>query len=94
VEAATPAEAIRLAREDAGPIHVLLTDVVMPEMNGRDLARHLLSIHPEMECLFMSGYTANAIAHHGVLDEGVHFLQKPFAIEVLSAKLREVLDRG
>lgn len=63
------------------------------EMNGRDLARKLLLIHPDLKQLFMSGYTANVIAHHGVLDEGVHFIQKPFTLEELSEKIREALDR-
>ncbi len=90
--AATPGQAIRLACEHTGHIDMLMTDVVMPEMNGRDLARNLLSIYPRIKRLFMSGYTANVIAHHGVLDEGVHFIQKPFTMEGLAAKIREVLD--
>jgi two-component system, cell cycle sensor histidine kinase and response regulator CckA len=72
--AGTPGEAIRLAQEHSGRIDLLMTDVVMPEMNGRDLAKNLLSIYPDIRRLFMSGYTANVIAHHGVLDEGVHFI--------------------
>jgi CheY-like chemotaxis protein len=88
----TPGEAIRLAREYPGHIDLLLTDMIMPEMNGRDLAGNLLSIHPDLKCLFMSGYTANLIAHHGVLDQGVHFIQKPFSLKNLAAKLRETLD--
>ena len=90
--AATPGEAIGLAREHAGEIHLLLTDVVMPEMNGRDLASNLLSLYPNIKRLFMSGYTANVIAHHGVLDQGVHFIQKPFTLHALASKLREVLN--
>jgi PAS domain S-box-containing protein len=90
--AAAPGEAIRLAREHQGDIHLLITDVVMPEMNGRDLARNLLSIYPDIKRLFMSGYTANVIAHHGVLDPGVHFIQKPFSSRDLAAKAREALD--
>ena len=90
--ARTPGEAIRLAEEHAGEIHLLMTDVVMPEMNGRDLARTLLSLYPDLKRLFMSGYTANVIAHHGVLDEGVHFIQKPFSMKDLAAKVREVLE--
>jgi two-component system, cell cycle sensor histidine kinase and response regulator CckA len=92
--AATPGEAICLAREHAGKIDLLITDVVMPEMNGRDLANNLLSIYPALKRLFMSGYTANVIAHHGVLDEGVHFIQKPFSKKDLAAKVRETLDAG
>ena len=89
--ARTPGEAIGLAETPAREIHLLMTDVVMPEMNGRDLARRILSIHPKLKCLFMSGYTANVIAHHGVLDEGVHFIQKPFSMEDLAAKVRQAL---
>ncbi|MGV8059698.1 MAG: PAS domain S-box protein [Smithellaceae bacterium] len=91
--ASTPGEAIRLAEDHAGEIHLLLTDVVMPEMNGRDLAKKLLSLYPNIKRLFMSGYTANVIAHHGVLDEGVFFIQKPFSIKSLSTKVREALDQ-
>jgi PAS domain S-box-containing protein len=92
VAAATPGEAIRRAREHQGRIDLLMTDVVMPEMNGRELAENLLSHDPDLKRLFMSGYTANVIAHHGVLDEGVHFIQKPFSMKGLGAKLREALD--
>ena len=90
--ASTPGEAIRLAREHPGEIHLLLTDVVMPEMNGRDLAKNLLSLYPNLKRLFMSGYTADVIAHRGVLDEGVQFIQKPFSVSALTAKIREVLE--
>jgi PAS domain S-box-containing protein len=91
--AGTPGEAIRLAEEHAGAIHLLMTDVVMPEMNGRDLARRLLSLYPNLKRLFMSGYPASVIAPHGVLDDGVHFLQKPFAKRELAAKIREALEQ-
>jgi signal transduction histidine kinase/CheY-like chemotaxis protein len=90
--AATPGEAIRLAREHSGDIHLLMTDVVMPEMNGRELAKNLLSLYPKLKRLFMSGYTADVIAHHGVLDEGVQFIQKPFSGQTIAAKVREVLE--
>jgi PAS domain S-box-containing protein len=90
--ASTPGEAISLAKDHAGEIHLLMTDVVMPEMNGRDLAAKLLSLSPHIKCLFTSGYTANVIAHHGVLDEDVHFIQKPFSLEVLATKVRDALD--
>jgi CheY-like chemotaxis protein len=92
VAAATPGEAIRLAHEYQGRIDLLMTDVVMPEMNGRELAGNLLSYYPYLKRLFMSGYTANVIAHHGVLDQGVHFIQKPFSKKDLGAKLREALE--
>lgn len=90
--AATPGEAIRLAEEHIGEIRLLLTDVVMPEMNGRELAQKLLSLYPGLKSLFMSGYTADIIAHHGVLDEGMYFIQKPFSLDALMAKVRETLD--
>jgi CheY-like chemotaxis protein len=92
LSAGTPGEAIRLAGEHNGEIHLLMTDVVMPEMNGRELARKLLALYPGLKCLFMSGYTADVIAPHGVLDEGVHFIQKPFSLDNLAAKVRETLD--
>ena len=93
ITAATPGEAISKAEEYGGEIHLLLTDVIMPEMNGRDLARHLIELYPNIKRLFMSGYTADVIAHHGVLEDGVNFLQKPFTIQDLAAKVREVLDQ-
>ena len=93
IAARSPGEAIRLADEHAGRIHLLITDVVMPEMNGRTLAKRVLSARPEVKCLFMSGYTADVIAHHGVMDAGVSFLQKPFLTADLATKVRETLDR-
>lgn len=94
IAAQNPGEAVRLADAHASPIDLLMTDVVMPEMNGRDLAQTILSIYPDIKCIFMSGYTADIIAHHGVLDEGVHFIQKPFSTKDLGAKLRTVLGNG
>ena len=88
----TPKEALRLAENYSSVIDLLMTDVVMPEMNGRDLAKKLLALHPYLKCLFMSGYTANVIAHHGVLDKGISFLPKPFSRKDLAAKVRETLD--
>ncbi len=92
--APAPAEAIRCAETYAGEIHLLMTDVVMPEMNGRDLAKHLLSLYPNLKRLFMSGYTADIIAHHGVVEEGVNFLQKPFTKRELAARVREALRKA
>ena len=91
VAAANPAEALQLAREHAGRLDLLLSDVVMPGMNGRDLAMKLIEIRPGIRRLFMSGYTADAIANHGLLEEGVQFIQKPFTPHDLAEKLREVL---
>lgn len=90
----TPEQAIKTAREHGGEIHLLMTDVVMPGMNGRDLAENLLAIYPNIKRLFMSGYTANVIAHHGILDEGVQFIQKPFSKKNLAIKIRKALDQG
>ncbi len=90
--APTPGEALRLAEAHSGDIHLLITDVIMPEMNGRELAKNLLSLYPHLRRLFMSGYTADVIAAHGVLDDGTHFIQKPFTMKTLSEKVREALD--
>jgi len=87
----TPSRAIALAGDHAAEIVLLLTDVVMPEMNGKDLANQLKTLIPQLKCLFMSGYTASVIAGRGVLDEGMHFIQKPFSAEGLAVKVREVL---
>jgi len=92
LKANTPGEAIQLVSSHGGIIHLLMTDVIMPEMNGSDLAKSILPSYPQMKRLFMSGYTADVIAHHGVLDEGVHFIQKPFSLSAMAAKVREVLD--
>lgn len=86
-----PDEAIRMAEEHAGEIQLLLTDVVMPNMNGRDLAERLHSLYPGMKSLFMSGYTADVIAHRGVLGKSVNFLQKPFSLRDLAVKVRQAL---
>ena len=93
LRAESPGRAMELAREHVGTIHLLMTDVIMPEMNGRDLAGNILAIHPGIKRLFMSGYTADVIAHHGVLDEGVHFIQKPFSLPNMAAMVREVLGK-
>jgi len=88
----TPSEANHLIKMHDRKIDLLLTDVIMPEMNGRDLAEQLLINHPGMKCLFMSGYTANIIAHQGMLNQGVSFIQKPFSQRELAAKVRQALD--
>jgi len=90
--AATPSEAIKLAKTHAEKIHLLMTDVVMPEMNGRDLAGEITALYPDIRRLFMSGYTADVIAHQGILDDGVTFIQKPFSMTDMTKKVREVLD--
>jgi CheY-like chemotaxis protein len=90
--ARTPSDAINLAEEHPGDVHLLITDVVLPEMNGRELAEKLSTIRPDLKCLYMSGYTADVIAHRSILDEGVNFIQKPFRSDDLAAKVRQVLD--
>jgi signal transduction histidine kinase len=90
--AGTPGAAIRLAKAYPGEIHLLMTDVVMPEMNGGDLATNLLALQPHLKRLFMSGYTSDVIAHRGVLHEGVQFIEKPFSMKGLAAKVREALE--
>jgi|GEM_PF-546524 len=87
-----PFEALTLVESHTGPIHLLITDVIMPRMNGKELAEHVATLRPEIRRLYMSGYTANAIAHHGVLEEGVRFLQKPFTLRTLAEAVREILD--
>lgn len=86
-----PIQAINIAKDHASAIDLLITDVIMPEMHGRDLARNILSILPAIKCLFMSGYTADVIARDGILDEGMHFIQKPFSRNALAEKVRNVL---
>jgi|GEM_PF-4762617 len=84
-------EALALAAEYQGKIDLLLTDVVMPEMNGKELAQRIEALRPGLKSLYMSGYTANVIAHHGILDKGVRFIAKPFSLRDLAARLRETL---
>ena len=91
--AATPQEGLRLAAERDGAIDLLITDVIMPVLNGRDLALQLQAAQPGLRCLYISGYTSDVIAEQGVIDAGLHFLQKPFTAAALAAKVRAVLDR-
>jgi DNA-binding NtrC family response regulator len=94
LEASCGNDALVLSKERKEPIHMVLTDVVMPGMNGRQLADQLIHLHPKMKVLYMSGYTDNAVFHHGILEEGVNYIQKPFTIGGLMKKMREVLDRS
>ncbi len=93
ITAATPTEAVSLAREHAGEIRLLITDIIMPEMNGRELAERLQTLCPEMKIMFMSGYTANVIAFRGVLDTNVNFIQKPFSIKDLALAVKSALGK-
>nr|WP_320010438.1 response regulator [uncultured Desulfobulbus sp.] len=90
--ASTPGEAIQLTKEYDGKIHLFLTDVVMPEMNGRELIDQLLLIRPDTTYLFMSGYTADVIIHRGVSRKGDNFIQKPFSLTQIAAQIRTLLD--
>lgn len=92
--AATPGEAIKIAKDFPKEIHLLLSDVVMPGMNGPELMKKLMASYPQIRYLYMSGYPTNVIVRHGVLKEGVHFIQKPFSQKTLAGKVREVLDEG
>jgi hypothetical protein len=92
LSAENPAKAIEAAEGYHGAIHLLLTDVVMPQMNGPDLARRVKALRPDVRVLYMSGYTEDAIAHRGVLEEGASLISKPFTQESLTRKLRELLD--
>ncbi|MCX8023158.1 MAG: ATP-binding protein [Syntrophorhabdaceae bacterium] len=89
--AGNPHEAMEIAKNHKGKISLLITDVVMPGMDGRELSKKLMDMFPDMKCLFMSGYTANAIAHHNILEEGLVFIQKPFSMSELSIKVKEAL---
>jgi DNA-binding response OmpR family regulator len=86
-------DALDKVQEFNGPIHLLLTDVVMPNLSGKELSAEIKKRHPETKICFMSGYTDDAIVHHGILDENTNFLQKPFLPTILLKKIREVLDR-
>ncbi|MHB1391061.1 MAG: PAS domain S-box protein [Thermoleophilia bacterium] len=92
LSADSPVVALKLAAEYPGTIHLLVTDVIMPEMNGKDMRDRLVVLRPGIRVLFMSGYTADVIAERGVLEPGVMFLQKPFSVNALAAKVRAVLD--
>jgi CheY-like chemotaxis protein len=94
LEAQDAQEALHLAARFSGTIHLLLTDVVMPGMSGKALAQQLTQTYPKLKILFMSGYTDNAIVHHGVLEPGTAFIHKPFSAAALARKVRRVLDAG
>ncbi len=93
LEASQGSEALRISEQYQGPIHMMLTDVVMPQMSVRMLTENLAKMRPEAKVLYVSGYTDDTIVHHGVLDEGMNFIQKPFTVSALTKKVREVLDQ-
>ena len=86
-------DALRICRGYEGPIDLLLTDVVMPTMGGKETVERLQPLYPHMKVIYMSGYTDDAIVHLGVLEPGLNFLQKPFSPEALAVKVREVLSK-
>jgi len=94
LEAENGEDALRVSEEHEDPIDLLITDVVMPKMDGKETAERLQPLYPQMKVIYMSGYTDNAIVHHGVLAPGLNFIEKPFSPEGLARKVREVLDRG
>jgi two-component system, cell cycle sensor histidine kinase and response regulator CckA len=88
----SPQEALRLAEDCSGTIDLLMTDVIMPEMNGRDLAKSIMERYPGIRMVFMSGYTADVIARKGLLNREIHFIQKPFSLTDLGRMLSETRD--
>jgi DNA-binding NtrC family response regulator len=94
IAAESVTRAVAVARAYEGPIHLLVADVVMPGGSGRELARQLAEFRPGAKVLYVSGYTDDAIVHHGMLEPGLHFLAKPFTPAALARKVREVLDAG
>lgn len=93
LKANRPSAALALAGQQGGPIHLVITDVIMPDMNGRELVEQVRRLHPDIRVLFMSGYPADVIARQGILEDGTAFIQKPAHSQVLLAKMREILDR-
>lgn len=93
MEASNPSIAFSTCTQNEGPIHLMITDEVMPEMNGLGLAKRLISLYPEMKVLYMSGYVKDFISHQGILEKEMKDIQKPFTASELASKVREVLDK-
>ncbi|MBN2467797.1 MAG: response regulator, partial [Deltaproteobacteria bacterium] len=92
LETTNGSEALRICKEEKQPIHLILTDVVMPQMSGRELIERCREVRQDFKVIYMSGYTDNTITHHGILEKGMNYIQKPFTIEILTRKVRQVLD--
>ncbi len=92
LDSSDPTQTMAMLEAYPGDVHLLITDVIMPEMSGRDLSEKVLSPYPGIKCLFMSGYTDDAIAQHGVLDKEIHFINKPFSRGQLATVVRKILD--
>jgi DNA-binding NtrC family response regulator len=93
LEACQGKDALSVCEKHKKPIHLMVSDVVMPGMDGRELGKQLEVFYPGMKVLYMSGYTDNTIVHHGVLDRGMNYIKKPFTIDGLARKVREALDK-
>ena len=93
LEASNEGDAFSICDQHDGPINLMVTDIVMPKMDGPELAKQLLSLYPEMKVIYMSGYVENIIPHHGILEKGMEYIQKPFTVNELARKVREVLDK-
>ncbi|MEQ8169913.1 MAG: ATP-binding protein, partial [Candidatus Eremiobacterota bacterium] len=91
--AGTPGDALKIAENYSGKIHMLITDIVMPEMNGTDLAKKILSVYGNIKCLFMSGYTASVLTHPTIIEEGMIFIEKPFTTRELAGKIRKAMEQ-
>jgi len=94
LEAPEGEEALLIWEQEKKPIHLILTDVVMPKMSGAQFIERIKQVREDFKVLYMTGYAENAITHHGLLEKGVHLIQKPFTIEKLARKVREVLDKN
>src|SRR5262249_55897251 len=94
LEAKNGEAALQIARKQEGEIHLMVTDVVMPQMSGSQLAEHLAQERPLMKVLFVSGYAENTVLRHGAIDVTNSFLQKPFSLKTLAGKVRQVLEAG
>jgi len=92
VSATCADDALRICADTNKSVDLLITDVVMPDINGRELAERVKKLRPNVKVLYMSGYTENAIVHHGILDKDINFISKPFNVEDFTRKVRDVLD--